>query len=287
MNKDLLEASKIHYKVKEWIKPMIKPGLNMDYLARTIETKIKLLSNSKNTINKGIAFPPSLSIDPCVAHCHPYRTAAILKYNDILKVDYGVEINGLMIDSAFSYSASESNQDLINAAKEGTEHGLKTMAVDMYLEDWGNEIEEIIKSYNDVYIIKNLGGHKIEKNILHSKPFLANYKKSSIERFKSGIYAVEVFTTDKPDQIAEPINEKNVLWSIKKNNKLNTELEKKLYDKYKYLPFASRWLEEEGINTKQLNNLNSLKQYPALYINGRSAQWEHTIYIDEINKKIY
>jgi methionyl aminopeptidase len=60
-------------------------------------------SDPKHSINKGIGFPVGLSINECAAHYHPPpNDNKILKKDDIIKVDFGIEVNEWIIDSAFT-----------------------------------------------------------------------------------------------------------------------------------------------------------------------------------------
>ena len=55
-------------------------------------------------MNNGIGFPSSLSVGKCVAHYTPADRLkdVILNYNDNIKIDFGVVVNGWIVDCAFS-----------------------------------------------------------------------------------------------------------------------------------------------------------------------------------------
>ena len=101
-----IKAAKIHIKVGEYIRENIKYGLSLKDIAIIIENKIKdeIKFDIKNPLDKGIAFPIGLSLNNCAAHYTPNynETEIILKEDDIIKIDYGVHIEGTIIDSAFT-----------------------------------------------------------------------------------------------------------------------------------------------------------------------------------------
>jgi methionyl aminopeptidase len=49
----------------------------------------------------------------------------VLQYDDVLKVDFGVHVNGRIVDSAFTVAANPVYDNLLAAVKEATNTGLK------------------------------------------------------------------------------------------------------------------------------------------------------------------
>jgi methionyl aminopeptidase len=99
----LEKGAYIHKEVRKYLYKFLKPNIKLLDIAKIIETKTKELSVNDNTINYGIGFPSSLSLNDCAAHYHPLSNDdTIVTKNDILKIDFGIEINGWIIDSAFT-----------------------------------------------------------------------------------------------------------------------------------------------------------------------------------------
>src|SRR3989338_4865579 len=95
MNKEkIFLAGKIAREVREFIKLQIKKDMLLLDLAEKIENKIIELGGKP-------AFPTNLSINEIAAHYTP-------TYNDetkakgLLKIDFGVHIDGYIADTAFS-----------------------------------------------------------------------------------------------------------------------------------------------------------------------------------------
>jgi len=227
--------------------------------------------------------------------------------NDILKIDFGVEINGWIIDSAFSIAFDYKYNNLLKAVKEATNTGLKYIGIDADINDYSSAIEETMSSFeielnNEILPIKpiyNLGGHNIIKEIIHGGIFLPCVKNNANKtRFSEGVYAVETFGTTNSNH-ANNVGIANLYMLNKNYDILQLHLEqnndKLLYnyiiDNFKTIPFTNRYLNNSNILNYEiyLNNLcnyNIVKKFPPLCVdNGYTAQYEHTVYIGE-NKKI-
>lgn len=321
---NMKNAGIIHQKVKTYIKSIIKPNIKLLDLANSIENKINELSNSNySNMNAGIAFPTGLSINDCVAHWTPkYNCNQLLKYDDVIKIDYGVHINGSIIDSAFTHTFNSKYNTLLESSKTSTEIAIKLCRPDMLLGEIGKEIEENMSSYeielnNKTYKIKpvrSLCGHKINKFQIHADKIIPNiYIKDYNKRINSDeFYAVETFATTGTGNTYEDINDCshfmiNYNKEIKKTDIPNNsnQIYKLILKYYNTLAFTDRWLigknliknnkkellEIKNLN-KYLNNLSKssiINKYPPIYDCDKksySAQFEETIYIMENETKI-
>jgi methionyl aminopeptidase len=293
-------AGIIHKKVRKHLQKKIKPGIKLKEIAEIIETKTIQLSDQNKTINKGIGFPASLSLNNCAAHFHPLSNDNIsFQKEDVLKIDFGTEVNGWIIDSAFTVCFNRKYDNLLLASKEATYHGIKTASIDARIDDWGEGIEEVMNSYEikingknyQIKPIKNLGGHNIERGIIHGGTFLPSYKMETNERFKEAVYAIETFSSTNEEYI-NPIDNSTLYRINPKNQNENNNLLDNIKTHFHTLPFTDRYVENFSNNYKQeLDNLINNKcifSYPPLYTNNSYvAQYEHTIYIGENKKMVF
>lgn len=307
-------AASIHKEVRRFLQPYLRPGISFEEIAKIIELKTEELSNQSKSINKGIGFPVGLSVNECAAHFHPKPTDSIkLDKNDILKIDFGTEVNGWIIDSAFTICFDSKYDNLMTAVKEATNTGIKNIGIDVDIGDWGKDIQEVMESYEvtingktyPIKAINNLGGHNIVQGIIHGGMFLPSVnmkdKLPPNYKFKEGVYAVETFGSTGDISVNE-VGE-CTLYRLNPNmiNNINNikldSTKKLLYDinkNFKTLPFTDRYLNNLKIpnyktNLKILSNNNYIHSYPPLCIgkNDWTAQYEHTVYINDYKKIIF
>lgn len=229
-------AGDIHKHVRRKMRDsnILVPGAKLIDISNFIETETKeyasivldSLGGSSTIINGGIGFPVGLSVNDCAAHYHPHSqdTHAILSNSDIVKVDFGTEVNGWIVDSAFttrigggsdevqsqkrphcnSHSFSVDDCDsLISCMKDATELGIRNIGIDVRISDWSASIEELIRSHDGVFPIYNLTGHDIKHEIIHGDvrlPSVRNAVDDKNERFKEGVYAIETFGARLPNK---------------------------------------------------------------------------------------
>lgn len=230
-------AGDIHKHVRRKMRDsnILVPGAKLIDIANFIETETKAYASiaidtvNGSSINGGIGFPVGLSVNDCAAHYHPHSqdTHAILSNSDIVKVDFGTEVNGWIVDSAFttridssSHSQSQSQSinsiqgpvkrthcnshsftvddcdSLISCMKDATDLGIRNIGIDVRISDWSASIEELIRSHDGIHPIYNLTGHDIKHEIIHGNmrlPSVQNAVDDKNERFKEGVYAIETF----------------------------------------------------------------------------------------------
>ena len=62
----------------------------------------------KEGLKRGQAFPTGCSLNNVAAHYTPnYGDETVLGQNDVCKIDFGVHVNGYLIDSAFTVAFEE------------------------------------------------------------------------------------------------------------------------------------------------------------------------------------
>lgn len=296
----LQKAGKIHKQVRQHLHTsnILTPGTSLVSIANEIETKTRelTLSGGYTSIYGGIGFPVGLSINECAAHFHPLQTdKRVLQQSDIIKVDYGVEIEGWIIDSAFTVYFDESNEEYANLTKgvrEATYTGIKNAGIDVDINDWAGSIKEVMESY-DIHPITNLGGHNILKEIIHGGVFLPAIPTPNLRvpRFAEGVYAIETFGSTDQDYTYE-IGESTIYRInptapiIPSPTNLKIESTRKLYSKlrstFKTLPFTNRFIECSKTHLEILTKNQYLYSYPPLCVkSGKTAQYEHTIHISD------
>jgi len=290
--KKILEAGRIASEVRKYARTIIKKDVSLLEIAEKIEAKIKDFGGKP-------AFPVNLSIDNISAHYTPSHDDKTLAHG-LLKVDFGVHIDGWIADIAFSIDLenSEENKKLIQASKDALDNALKLITekrvmdkvvADISTDGIGDIISKTIESYGFSPII-NLSGHSMEQYDLHSGISIPNINDKKDIKLKEGVYAFEPFATTgsgkvhegKPSGIYELRETKNV------RNPISREVLELIKKEYNTLPFCSRWLVKKLgtralFGLKQLEDNGNLHQFAQLVeIQGsKVSQAEQTILISE------
>jgi methionyl aminopeptidase len=309
-NKTLVNAIKsanVHKKTNYYIRDLIKPGITLKEIANLIENKVKeeIAFDIENPSQKGIAFPVGLSLNNCAAHYTPnyYDADIILKESDILKVDYGVHIEGTIIDSAFTIHFDPKYDEFVKLSKDLTNYAVSLCRPDVILGELGADIEEYIKSKELIIdgklckmnVMSEISGHMISQYQIHAGKAVPNVAINYNVRMKEyEYYAIEPFlTTGLGKSIIKGDNSHFMLSNSLNNlNKLKSD-EKKLYHliykNFNTLPFCQKWLYqlnkelEHDKLLKKLEEKQILNVYPPIWdIEGSIiSQFEHTIFVKE------
>jgi len=285
---DIKKAGKVASEVVAFAKSFIKPGMPLLEIANKIEHKITELKGKP-------AFPVNLSINEIAAHYTP-------SYNDetkaqgLLKVDIGVQINGLTADTAFSLDLEEAkeNKELIEASEKALKEALKTMNKEVTLSEIGKSIEKPIKLFK-FQPIQNLSGHKIEKYNLHAGITIPNYENSSPVQIVPGLYAIEPFSTSGLGKVKD--GKPSGIYKLEKPGNVRDSFAREVLnfiaEEYQTLPFCSRWIHKKFgtrglLALRQIEQQGLLHHYPQLIeISGKKvAQTEHTVLITGKDKII-
>jgi len=299
-----IRAATIHKNVGNHIRKRIKPGLSLKEIASIIEEKIKEeIHYDKNyPLKRGIGFPVGLSVNNCIAHYTPNDedNDIFLKETDIIKIDYGVHVKGIIIDSAFTVNFDSKYDEFINISRNLTNYAVSLAGPDVVLGEMGSDIEEYIYSKeitidNKIYPLKIVGdlcGHMIRPFEIHAGVAVPNIAINYPVRMKEfEYYAIEPFLTTGNGKsiVKEPKSHYMYSKEYKNSRSLNNQeidLTNHITTYYSTLPFCKKWLPKSSNLDDVLTSLENKKIidcYPPLYDIEESivAQFEHTVFIKE------
>lgn len=275
---DYCKAGEVAKKIREHLKNFIKPGMKLLDIAEELDSQLE-----KNNVRP--AFPINLSLNEIAAHYTPNSQDETLAAG-ILKVDFGVEVNGYIADLAFSLDLTPEKkyQGMIKLNEEILKNTLEKLNYNSKVSDIGNNLTNQLndKNYN---IIKNLTGHSLEKNTIHGDISIPNTKNNNSTPLKEKAIAVEPFLTTgtgeviegKPSEIFMLINKRNV--RDPESRKILNFIEQE----YQTKPFCKRWLEKAGFKTnfslKLLEKEKIIYNFPVLVEKSKQpvSQAEETI----------
>mmetsp|Transcript_21319 Transcript_21319/g.38312 ORF Transcript_21319/g.38312 Transcript_21319/m.38312 type:complete len:385 (+) Transcript_21319:283-1437(+) len=195
-------ASECHRQVRKWAQSWIKPGIRLRDMCELIENKNRELVK-ENGLAAGIGFPTGCSLDYVAAHYTPNGgDDTRLGEDNVMKIDFGTQIDGRIIDCAWTVAFNPRYDPLLEATREATETGIKTAGIDVRLCDIGEAIQEVMESYeieldgkvHPIKCCRNLQGHSIAPYQIHAGKSVPIVKGGEATRMEEGeLYAIETF----------------------------------------------------------------------------------------------
>lgn len=126
------KAAEAHRQTRRWVQETVRPGDTLQHIATGIEASVRaLLGNAGlepgDGRKSGLGFPTGLCVNHQVAHYtpNPGHKDVVLQQQDVLTVDFGVHINGWIVDSAFTMAFDHTYDNLLAAVKDATNSGIK------------------------------------------------------------------------------------------------------------------------------------------------------------------
>lgn len=99
----------------------------------------------ENGLEAGIGFPTGCSLNHVAAHYTPNAgDNTVLGYDDVMKIDFGTQIGGRIIDTAWTVAFNPMYDKLLEAVKAATNTGLKVVigftGLETTMEKGGNYV---------------------------------------------------------------------------------------------------------------------------------------------------
>jgi len=272
--------------------------------SRGIEESVRALTGHSgleegDNLKGGMGFPTGLNINHCAAHYSPNSTSKpwVLGQTDVMKVDFGVHINGRILDSAWTHTFDPMYDNLLAAVKDATNTGVREAGIDVRMSDIGAAIQEAMESYEveidgstyPVKCIRNLNGHSIGQYTIHGGKTIPIVKGGDQTKMEENeVFACETFGSTGKGYVRDDLETSHyakrgdapkVALRVSSARKLLNVIDKN----FGTLPFCRRYLDRLG-QDKYLLGLNNLVEsgiveaYPPLCdVKGSyTAQLEHT-----------
>jgi methionyl aminopeptidase len=264
-----------------------------NHIDRTLFDICESIENEITLLGGNPAFPVNVSLNEIAAHytAEPQDQTKV-KDTDVLKIDLGVHIEGYIADTAVTISYNSKYDHLVNIAEITLSEAIKTVKVNTKSSEIGKTIENTI-IHNGLKPIQNLSGHSLDQYIVHAGRSIPNIKTlgSSFSLVNDQAYAIEPFVTTRDGLgIVYEGKIKNIFSLISRKPTKDKDLDAfitYLWNRYKTLPFAIRWLvkdHEESNLRDMIDHLikkKNIRSYPIL-VEGNDkvvSQAEHTFFI--------
>ncbi len=172
--KTMRKCGTILAKMYEHIEPYIQPGIQTVELDKIAESFI--LDKGTIPVQKGYeGFPSALCISINEEVIHGIPGNRIIKDGDIVSVDCTIGLDGLLTDSAKTYSVGKVKKEyklLIERTEIALYKGIEVCKNNMRINDIGRAIENYITPFG-YGIVRDYSGHGIGANI-HEDPAIPN-----------------------------------------------------------------------------------------------------------------
>ena len=281
-----IESGKILSRVRGYVKGMQVRERKVLDVCEEVEGKIREFGGRP-------AFPCNVGINEVAAHyTSPWDDGSVVPDGSIVKVDFGVELDGYATDTAIPISLNPAYDSMIIAAEAALHEAVSAVAPGRKLSDVGSVVERCIERYG-FKPIRNLTGHKIDRYNLHAGKSVPNVSGIESGRFEVGeIYALEPFVTVRSAEGAVMDGDSAYIYRLVKTkgakSKPAIQLAEYVKETYKTLPFASRWIHNSWHQGdfavfEELISQRCVVGYPVLVeASGQPiAQAEHTLVVTE------
>ncbi len=157
------------------LKAAVRPGVTTRELDELAEGEIRRLGGTP-TFKGYRGFPASIctSVNEEIVHGIPGER--VLEVGDLLKVDVGATVDGLIGDAAVTVPVgeiSEKARELIDVTRQSLEEGIKAAVMGARTGDVGAAVEEYVKSKR-FSGVREYVGHGVGR-FLHEDPQVPNY----------------------------------------------------------------------------------------------------------------
>ena len=278
------KAGQIASEVRETARSTNHIGKTLLDICYSLENKIKVLGGLP-------AFPVNVSLNDVAAHytAEPYDETEV-KDGDVLKIDIGVQIDGYIADTAVTVCYNSKYDPLVRASEAALAEAVRYATANARVSEIGKVIENTIVKFG-FKPIQNLSGHSLDQYTIHAGKSIPNIRTigSSFGLLENQAYAIEPFVTTKNGHGVVFEGKTKNIFAIRsrkpsKDKKVDSILDT-IWNTYKTLPFAARWLMDRYEATEVLNSINlliakkNIHAYPILVeTQGQIVtQSEHTI----------
>ncbi len=243
----ILKAGRIAGEIRKRVKEIVKPGISYVDLAGFVERKILEMGGKP-------AFPCNISWGNEAAHYTPFvDDKRFVPDKGVLKIDFGVHVDGFLSDTAISIDLSGENEDLVKAVEEALDNALEIIVPGIKVSVIGEIIEKTLKNYG-VKPVRNLTGHNMERYRLHAGLSVPNISGGGGRIVSGMLIAIEPFATKGLGYVVN--GDTTSIFSITRNPAKQRGLDpnsfkllSKIYNERRELPFTERWyINDEGLS---------------------------------------
>jgi methionyl aminopeptidase len=171
------EAGKLLASCHKEVAKLIKPGVTTLEIDAFVDDYLKKHgATAEQKGYKGYEYATCASVNDEI--CHGFPSKKPLKSGDIVTIDFVVNLNGALADSAWTHSAgtiSEEAQKLMDVTKTAMYKGIEQAVIGSRLGDIGHAIQSYAEG-ESFSVVRDFTGHGIGKT-MHEEPTVLHYGK--------------------------------------------------------------------------------------------------------------
>jgi methionyl aminopeptidase len=282
-----VKSGKIAREIRQWILGNVRAGSGLLDVAEKIEAEIVRRGGQP-------AFPTGMGVNEVTAHYAPQEDEeGVIQETDVVKIDYGVHIDGYIADTSITITENPQYQSLLEATEKALQAAIDVVKRDKRIGEIGKAISSVAER-EGYRPINNLSGHTVEQYQVHAGKSIPNLYAPNLPMLKNAdVFAIEPFLTlpDAAGYVIEgpQVNIFSLIVRRKTGNKELDEVMDLIWTERKTLPFSPRWYSgrfNEGrllYLLKELEKRRLVTSYATLVeASGKPvAQFEHTMAIDD------
>jgi methionyl aminopeptidase len=153
----------------------IQPGITTAELDRVAENFIR--ERGGTPTSKGYrGFPAATCISPNAMVVHGIPGDHRVEEGDLISVDVGITLNGLVADSAYTFAVGEVDDEsarLLTVGKQALEAGIEQARAGNRVGDISHAIQEVVEGAG-FSVVRSLVGHGVGRSY-HEEPQIPNF----------------------------------------------------------------------------------------------------------------
>jgi methionyl aminopeptidase len=280
-------SGKITNEVRAVVKSSVRPGMKFLEICELVEKEI---------VSRGgqPAFPTGIGVNEVTAHYAPQDgDASVFGESDLMKVDFGVHVEGYVTDTAVSVTFNPEHDLLLKAAEKSLEAAIAAARSEVRTGEIGREIRREATRLG-FKTIENLTGHTVDRYVVHAGKSIPNLYMPGMQSLRRGdVFAIEPFVTlGSAAGYVVDAPSRTIFSLVVRKKTGDAELDRfaaRVWDDRKTLPFTPRWYSREFGRSrvseilKKLVSKRVMRAYPTLVEASGSpvAQFEHTMALDD------
>jgi methionyl aminopeptidase len=171
----MARAGELVHETLQLCAEVLEPGMSMIELDRVAEEHI--LSKGGVPTSKGYkGFPAALCLSPNSMVVHGIPTDYRAQEGDLISVDLGVTLNGLVADSAVTLPVGEIDaeaQRLLDVCQDALAAGIAEAEIGNHLSDISHAVQTVVEEAG-FSVVRSLVGHGVGRSY-HEDPQIPNY----------------------------------------------------------------------------------------------------------------